>query len=267
VLIDYHTHLERGPYSLEYLSQFVEVGQKRGVSEICFTEHGHFFHESHALINNEWSNGIPRRHLADYIALVEQAKKLDFPVKLGLEMDYVPETINATRAFIAAQPFDFVLGSVHWIDGFGFDNPDTLAQWDTYSVDELYHRYFLLLGQSIESKIFDCVAHPDVIKIFGHRPSFDLAPTYCRIAQMLADNRVCLEVSTAGWRKPVNELYPHVEFLRVCLKAGVNITLASDAHEPAHVGHDFARVVPMLRDLGVQRIATFSARDIKLVNI
>lgn len=265
MLIDYHTHLERGPYTMEYLTKFIEVGSKRGVGEICFTEHGHFFHESHPLLNNPWSHGIPRRHLADYILLVEHAKAMNLPVKLGMEMDYIPETRDSIRAFITSQPFDFVLGSVHWVDGFGFDNPEWLERWESYSVDELYRRYFKLVEEAIASNIFDSIAHPDVIKIFGHRPSFSLGEVYRRVAEMLLDHQVCLEVSTAGWRKPVNELYPHLDFLRECLSRGVQITLASDAHEPEHVAHGFDRALPLLKELGLKSLATFTHRQMKIV--
>ncbi|MDP3487084.1 MAG: histidinol-phosphatase HisJ family protein [Bacillota bacterium] len=267
MLIDYHTHLERGPYTLEYVQRFVDIGRERGVSEICFTEHGHLFYESYMFLNNDWPLSIPRRHLVDYINLVEQAKGMGLPVKLGLEMDYIPQTKAQTGKFLSAQPFDFVLGSVHWIDGFGFDNPDWLDQWDARSVEDLYCRYFVLLREAVQSKMFDAIAHPDVIKIFGHRPSFSLLEEYRQVADSLADNGVCLEVSTAGWRKPVNELYPHLDFLKTCLERGVNITLASDAHEPAHVGCEFDRAVSLLRDIGVKQLATFTNRQIKIVKL
>lgn len=267
MLIDYHTHLERGPYSLEYLQTFVDTARKRGIAEICFTEHGHFFHESCKLLNNDWSLSIPRRHVADYIQLVKLAKDMGLPVKLGLEMDFIPETKVQTAHFLASHPFDFVLGSVHWIDGFGFDNPEWLSEWHTRSVDELYRRYFALLREAVQSKMFDAIAHPDVIKIFGHRPSFSLQDEYTQVADTLADNSVCLEVSTAGWRKPVNEIYPHLDFLKTCLDRGVNITLASDAHEPDHVGYDFDRAVLLLRGLGLKQLATFADRQIKMVEL
>jgi len=264
VLIDYHTHLERGPYTLEYLREFVDMGHRRGVSEVCFTEHGHLFHESYSLLNNNWSLSIPRRHLADYISLVEQAKHLGLQVKLGLEMDYITETRAQIRNFLATQPLDFVLGSVHWVDGFGFDNPDWLDQWENCSVDELYRRYFTLLREAVQSKMFDAIAHPDVIKVFGHRPSYSLREDYHELAGALAENGVCLEVSTAGWRKPVNELYPHIDLLKVCIERGVNVTLASDAHEPDHVAFEFDRAVSLLRELGLKHLATFTNRTMDL---
>lgn len=267
MLIDYHTHLERGPYTLEYLQRFMDTGRERGVSEICFTEHGHQFYESCMLLNNDWPLSMPRRYLADYINLVEQAKGLGLPVKLGLEMDYIPETKDKIGCFLSTQPFDFVLGSVHWIDGFGFDNPDWLPEWDTRSVDRLYIRYFELLREAVQSQMFDAIAHADVIKIFGHRPSFSLQEEYRQLADALTDNGVCLEVSTAGWRKPVNELYPHLNLLKLCFERGVNITLASDAHEPIHVGFEFNRAVSVLSDVGFKELATFTNRQLKIVKL
>lgn len=265
MLVDYHTHLERGPYTLDYLKRFLDVGRERGVEEVCFTEHGHLFHESWHFLNNDWPKSLERRHMGDFLALIAQAKRAGLPVKLGLEMDYVPQMQEQIRQYLCGLPLDFVLGSVHWIDSFGFDNPDWIEQWDKHDVDELYHRYFALVRQAIASRCFDALAHPDVIKIFGHRPTFDLTEEYLRTAHYLKQTGVCLEVSTAGWRKPVNELYPHEDFLRICLNAGVDVTLASDAHEPEHVGYAYPRLVGILREFGVSHIATFTNRRKYLV--
>lgn len=267
MLIDYHTHLERGPYTLEYLGHFVSMARRQGVEEICITEHGHSFYESWHLLDNDWPLKLNRRHLSDYIELINAAKTRGWPVRLGLEMDYISSTREETARFLTQNTFDFVLGSVHWVDGFGFDNPEWIEEWEHRSVDELYRRYFTLLREAVESKMFDAIAHPDVIKIFGHRPTFCLTGEYGLLAECLRDNDVCLEVSTAGWRKPVNELYPHLDLLRLCLAHGVKLTLASDAHEPKHVGFGYARAVPILRELGVKELSTFSGRKFKAVQL
>lgn len=267
MLVDYHAHLERGPYTLDYLKRFLAMGEERGVEEICFTEHGHLFHESWQLLNNDWPKTLERRNMSDYVSLVDKAKQAGLTVKLGLEMDYIPETEGQIRSYLSKLPLDFVLGSVHWIGTFGFDNPEWIGQWSELDVNEVYRSYFALVRQAINSRCFDSLAHPDVVKIFGHRPTFDLTEEYVKTAQCLKETGVCLEISTAGWRKPVNELYPHEEFLRICLSAGVDLTLASDAHEPEHVGFEFKRLVPILSQLGVNKIATFTARRKQLVEL
>lgn len=154
--------------------------------------------------------------LERYVEAVVQAPDRGLPVKLGLEVDYVPGREEALREILAPYPWDYLLGSVHFVD----------------------------LGV-------------DLVKIFGDRVPFDYGPA----AEAIAQGGVAAEVSTAGLRKPVRELYPHPDFLRACRERGVPATLGSDAHEPELVGRDFDRARELLRSAGYETVTVFEKRS------
>jgi histidinol-phosphatase (PHP family) len=190
-----------------------------------------------------------------YVDAIMQAREHGLPVKLGLEVDYAPGREEETRALLAPYPWDYLLGSVHWIDGFGIDGEPRLL--DEVGVDAAWSRYFETLAEAARSGLFDSLSHPDLVKIFGLRAAaFD----YAGVADAIAAAGVAVEVSTAGLRKPVGEVYPHPDFLAACRARGVPVTTGSDAHRPDLVGRDFDRARELLRSVGYETVTIFERR-------
>lgn len=264
MLVDYHMHLERGGLTREYLLRFVEVARQRGVDEIGITEHAYNFVEAAPLLGQPWyierySSGF---RMKDYIELLQEARDDGMPVKIGIEMDYVPGREDEIGRFLAAYPFDFVIGSVHWIDDWGFDLDP--ATWQGRDVREAYRRYFELAERAIRSGLFDVFGHPDVIKVFGYRLPAEyrdeLEEYLARLARAAAETGTCLEISSAGRRKPVGEFYPDPRLLAEARRLGVPVTLASDAHEPEHVGWAYPDLVRFARENGYDTVTVFEGR-------
>jgi histidinol-phosphatase (PHP family) len=177
------------------------------------------------------------------------------PVKLGLEVDYVPGREDETRALLAPYPWDFLLGSVHFIDGLGVDGEPRLR--DELGVEDAWRRYFDTLAGAARSGLFDSLSHPDLVKVSGDRVAdFDYGP----IADAIAQTGIAVEVSTAGLRKPVGELYPHPDFLAACRERSVPVTTGSDAHSPDIVGRDFDRARELLLAAGYETVTVFERR-------
>ena len=262
---DYHVHLEQGPFSLEWIQKFLEEGKKCGVVEIGFTEHGHRFKEAIELtasrgFRGEWVKTEATESIEDYIKIIEKAKAKGFPVKLGLELDFIPEYEKDIRAFAKFYPFDYVLGGIHWLGDFGFDHPDLIHEWDKKDIDHVYDEYFDTVLQAVEAEIYECIAHPDVIKVFGHRAEKDMGARYEEIAKTLKATKTCAEVSTAGLRKPVKELYPSASFMKYLVKYDIPIMINSDAHTPEDVGRDFDIALDFVTSFGINRLYYFSDR-------
>jgi histidinol-phosphatase (PHP family) len=286
MLLDYHMHLERGPFTPVWLDRFLATAHARGLAEIGISEHIYRFRESQQAYGAWWGDvgasarigpdaqpqpGTPAfaarwwtergtQSLAEYTTLVREAGERGLPVRLGIEADYFPGAEGAIRAIVDRAPFDYVIGSVHWIGTWGFDLLGVEGLWDGRDVDRMYREYFALLGQAARSGLFNIMAHPDLIKVLGHRPSaaLDLEALYAAAAAAFVAGGVAVEVSTAGLRKPVGELYPDPAFLRACQRRGVPLSLASDAHQPEDVGLDFAQAVALARECGYREVTAFA---------
>ena len=250
------TEAEKIAHETTAVDPFVETARANGVDGICFTEHVYYFTQTRTLWTVPYQVERCRYDLDAYVGAVLQARNRGLPVKLGLEVDFVPGREDETRALLAPYPWDFLLGSVHFIDGLGVDGAPRLV--DDVGVEETWRRYFETLMRAAQSGLFDSLAHPDLPKVFGDRVEvFDYAP----VADAIANGGVAVEVSTAGLRKPVGELYPHPEFLAACRDRGVPVTLASDAHKPSLVGRDFDRARELLRAAGYETITVFERRE------
>ena len=199
--------------------------------------------------------------VAAYRAALRVAAEAGLPVLAGIELDYLPGREAELRGWAEGHEWDLVLGSVHWLGGLGVDHPD-YPIWDAVAVDDVWERYFAAVGAAAGTGIYDVMAHPDLAKVFGHRAPEDLRERlYAEAAEAFAAAGVAVEVSTAGLRKPVGELYPAPSFLAACRRAGVPATLASDAHRPEDVGRDFDRAVAALREAGYTTLSRFRGRE------
>lgn len=259
MIVDYHMHLrtERGEIAHETraVEPYVEAAREAGVDEIGFTEHVYYFRQTCSLWTVPYQTERCVHDLESYVEAVVQARGRGLPVKLGLEVDYVPGREDETRAFLAPYPWDYLLGSVHFIDGLGVDGEPRLI--DSVGVEETWRMYFETLAAAARSGLFDSLSHPDLVKIFGERAeSFDYLP----VVDAIAESGLAVEVSTAGLHKPVGELYPHPELLAACRERGIPVTMGSDAHEPRVVGRDFGRASELLRSAGYETVTVFDQR-------
>jgi 2-C-methyl-D-erythritol 2,4-cyclodiphosphate synthase len=176
-------------------------------------------------------------------------------VKLGLEVDWVGERADELADRLAPYPFDYLLGSVHWLDGVhGVDGAVGGGAWEKWSEDEVWRRYVEALSAAAASGCFDVLSHPDLAKINGARGS---DAHYSQLAAAVDNAAVALEISSAGLRKPIGELYPDPRLLEL---SDAPVTLASDAHRPAHVGEDFGLVLELARTSGRETVSVFNGR-------
>ena len=259
MIVDYHMHLRNPREEIAHdawaVEPFVETARAAGVDEIGFTEHAYYFEQTRSLWTVPYQLERCVYDLDAYVNAVLEARERGLPVKLGLEVDYVPGREDETRALLAPYPWDYLLGSVHFIDGLGVDGEPRLL--DEVGVEETWRRYFQMLARAALSGLFDSLSHPDLVKIFGARAeSFD----YTAVADAIAESAVAVEVSTAGLRKPVGELYPHPDLLEACRERAVPVTTGSDAHKPELVGRDFDRARELLRAAGYETVTVFEQR-------
>ena len=252
MIVDYHMHLrdsqERIAHTADAVEPFVETAAERRVDEIGFTEHVYYFRQTRPLWELPYQIERCVYDLDAYVDAVVEAKRRGLPVKLGLEVDYAGGRQDELAAILEPYPWDYLLGSVHWIDGLAVDSSPDAGVWAEWPVEEVWRRYFEALAELAASGHVDVLAHPDLPKIFGRRPErIEYPPLAC----------VALEISTNGRYKPVGELYPDLELLHA---AGLPVTLASDAHVPENVGRDFELALELARAAGYETVTVFEGR-------
>ncbi len=270
MLTDYHVHLrpddEDTPPARYFTAANAEryrvVAEERGIAELGVAEHVHRFEQSLGIWQHPWWRKWARDDVDDYCAFVREETDL----KLGIEMDFVAGGEDKIAAFLEAREWDYVVGSVHFVGDAAVDleGPEWDHVWGRGDrPDRVWERYFATLAEAAGSGLYDIMAHPDLVKVWGSgRPGPERDPRhfYEPAVQAMLDADVAMEMSTAGLRKPAGELYPAPALLEMAVDAGLPIALSSDAHVPDQLGFRYEDAVTALTDAGVTEICVFEGR-------
>jgi histidinol-phosphatase (PHP family) len=273
MLTDYHVHLrpdEDGTPAARYFTpanaeRYREVAAERGIAELGVAEHVHRFTAALDVWQHPFWRSQAHDDLDDYVAFVREETDL----RLGIEADFVPGREDRMAALLDQHEWDYVVGSVHFLGDYAVDwDAEDVDIWRRESTPErVWKRYFEAVRASALSGLFDIIAHPDLVKIWGSgRPVPDTDPRryYEPCVEAMLDAGVAMEVSTAGLRKPVAEIYPARAMLEMAVEAGLPIALSSDAHLPTQLGYGYEQAVALLEDCGVREICVFEGRARRL---
>ncbi len=259
---DYHMHTPLCGHAVGLPSLYAAHALRVGLKEIGFSDHAplvsHF--DPKITMNLE--------QLPLYYEMIEDVKNRfakSLTVKIGIEADFLPGFEAETKKILKSYPFDFVIGSVHFIRRWGFDDPAERQNWTSRDINQVYRDYYELLRQSAKSKMFDVMAHVDLVKKFGNKPSADMADEVKKTAKAFKDSGMAVEINTSGLRKPCKEIYPSLWNLKIYCQAGVPLTFGSDAHLPEHVGCDFDKGVALAKAAGYKQYVIFKKRKIEKV--
>ncbi len=229
MLTDYHLHLrpdepDASPeqyFTEANVDRYLEAAATAGIEELGVSEHIDRFTQSLTIWDHPSWRTNARDDLSEYCEFVGST-----PLRLGIEMDYLTGCEDRIASVLDAHPFDYVVGSVHFIR-------DRAVDWDVYDIweavsdpDRVWQLYFDTLVEAVHSGLYDILAHPDLVKVWGGGrplPKRDPRFYYEPVVEAIAEVGIAVEVSTAGWRKPVGELYPADAFAEMCVDAGVRV--------------------------------------------
>jgi histidinol-phosphatase (PHP family) len=272
VLTDLHVHLRKDEpntpaseaFTAANVDRYREVAEERGIAELGVSEHIYRFRQALSVWEHSFWRAEAKDDMDDYVGFVREYTDL----RVGIEADFIVGREDRLANLVDQFELDYVVGSVHFLGDQAVDH-DGYDIWETnaHRPDEVWRRYFETLGEAARTGLFDILAHPDLVKVWGAqrpRPDGDLRRFYDRAMDGIAETRPAIELSTAGLRKPVRELYPATAFLEMCLEAGCPVALSSDAHEPGHVGYGYERALEVLDSLGVRELAVFEGRERRL---
>lgn len=269
MLTDYHLHLRPDDtgdaadyFTEENVERYLAAAEEHGIDELGVSEHVYRFSQALEVWRHPFWRGSARDDLDVYVEFVRQT-----PLRLGIECDFVPGSEDRI-ANLLERDFDYVIGSIHFLGDQGAVDDRRYDIWESIGdPDELWSTYFRWQAELVRSGLFDIVSHPDLVKMWGDdrpRPERDPRFHYEPLVEAIADTGIAVEVSTAGLRKPVGEIYPSRPLIEMCAQAGADFALSSDAHAPDQVGFGYDQALELLSDLGVERICVFDGRQRRL---
>lgn len=254
---DIHLHSKLCGHATGELEEYIERGIELGLAAVGFSFH------LPVTIPVNYKVNVSREELdflVGEVARLRDAYRDDIPVLFGGEADYLPGVEEEVAALVAAYPFDYVIGSVHFVGTWPFDHSRFIAKFDEWDLRELYATYFGLVCEAMRTGLYDIVGHVDLIKKFGHRPDGDWSDLIEYVCTVVRECDVCVEINTAGIDKPVGEQYASEAFVQAFAQHGIPITFGSDGHAPDEVGRYFDRAVTLARSAGHECYARFVGR-------
>ncbi len=251
---DYHMHPQGHrvqPYNLELLQPWAESARLKGLRDIAFTDHDRY-HEG-----------------VDFEAIDEvRERNPDLRIRAGIELDNDPVSGAAGLRWVEKNwdRLDFVLGSVHYLSGDRmFDSVGEEGQFQGRDIDAIYDDYFSRVRAMAATGLIDCLSHLDLIKIHGFRSRQAAGELAAETLAFIKEQDLAIELSTAGWRKPVGEQYPSIDLIRRAQQAGIPFTVASDAHSHVQQGENYERLADLMTNLGINEVCVYEAHRRQVV--
>ena len=273
--------LDEGEYSKWWLDFYLQEAINKGMKEVGIVDHLYRFRETRDYFTKymdvtssevgvkqaKWLDGVMVRSLEHFVQFIQSQKEewasKGVVLKLGIEADYFVGGEAELSTLLEGYDFDYIIGSVHFHKGWGFDNPELQHKFMEHDLLQLYKDHFETVKKAAESKLFDVIAHLDNMKVFNYRPNeADLSKMYKEVALALIENDVATEINPGlYYRYPVKEMCPSPYFLDILVSEGVTFTMSSDSHFPNDLGIYSEQIRSMLLDKGVKEIATFDKRQ------
>ena len=269
MLTDYHLHLRQDDldataaehFTEENVDRYLAAAEEHGIAELGVSEHVYRFAQALDVWDHPFWREQARDDLDAYVEFV-----LTTPLRLGIEADFIPGAEDRIANLLDERAFDYVVGSVHFLGNRAVDHEGYDVWEDDGDPERVWSRYFQTLAEAARSGLFDILAHPDLVKVWGRGrpvPERDHRFYYEPAIEAIAGSGIAVEVSTAGLRKPAKEIYPSRAFAEMCLEAGAEFALSSDAHAPEQVGYGYDEAMEFLDRLGVERLCVFEGRELR----
>jgi len=255
--IDLHNHTTRCNHAQGTIDEYIQRAIELGIDIYGFSEHAPMDFDSHYRLDF--------LEMVAYTSEVLEAKeryKDDIKILLGYEVDYLKGHIDKR---VLESKVDYLIGSVHFIDKWGFDNPEFIGGWKDKSIDDIWKAYFEAIEAMAKTGHFDIVGHFDLIKVFKFMPSQDIRTLAKPALQAIKKANMVLEINTAGFRKPVKELYPSPLLLEEAYSLDIPICFSSDAHAVEQIGFKYEEATAIAKSIGYTKAVTFEARQKQLI--
>ncbi|MBR1397973.1 MAG: histidinol-phosphatase [Selenomonadaceae bacterium] len=279
--IDYHMHFEYGDYNINWVQGFFNTASLHNINEIGITEHSHTFPTFKNLYYNDlilddspvgkfqqaWLKKNKFKHsLDDYFNFMAQLK-LNHNVKTGIEVCNF-QNQAAVKQILNNYNFDYIIGSVHFINGWAYDSSEIKDEWNNHNLQDIYECYTQQVEMLAAAHLYDVLGHPFNVRLFNHIPDFDTTPYLVRTAQALKSANMAVDVNTGTlYRYPVKEISPYPDFMKIAADYELPIIISSDAHRPEDCGRFCDEAIDYVKQFGYNQVLTFNNRQRTLVDL
>ena len=249
-MTSYHTH-SRWSDGQTSIAAMIAAAEKINLQEFGISDH--YVLTPHAETDTSWS--MPVERLGEYVdEVLSLSKTSHLTVRLGLEVDYFPENPEEIRNQLSPYPFDYLIGSVHFVDTFPVDHSaDFWAPLTQADINRIHVEYWQRVAMAAKSGLFDWLGHLDLVKKFAFRPDIDLSDYINAALDAIVDADIAIELNTSGWDKPCQEAYPDHLILSQCARRNIPVILTADAHSPEELLRHYDRGQNLLNRLGVRQ--------------
>ena len=256
--IDLHNHTVRCNHATGSMEEYIKRAIELNIDIYGFSEHAPMeFDKDYRLSFDKM------RDYENDIIKLRYKYKHSIKILLGYEVDYLKGYMD--RRVLDAN-VDYLIGSVHFLNKWGFDNPEFIGGWDSRDIDDIWQDYFNAIRDMAKSGYFDIVGHLDLIKIFKYMPKKDIRLIAKEALIEIKRSDMVIELNSAGLRKPIKEIYPSINLLSMAYELDIPITFGSDAHAIEQVGFGYNEVTKIAREIGYRKVVTFEQRDRQLLS-
>lgn len=259
MLIDLHNHTHLCNHASGTAEDYIIKAIEQNIDVYGFSDH--------APMNFDPKYRMKFNQIDEYensVLFLQEKYKDKIDIKLAYEVDFIDKYTNEE---IVKRDIDYSIGSVHFVNEWGFDNPSFIGNYKNYDIDELYALYFLAIENMAKSNLFNIVGHLDLIKVFNKRSNKDIRILAKNAIKAIKEANMVVEINTAGLRKPIKEQYPCNYLLELIYEEGINITFSSDAHKTKDVGTGLIQAKKTAKDIGFNKCAYFHKKEMILINI
>ena len=258
--IDLHNHTTLCNHATGTMEEYIQRAIELGIDVFGFSEHAPMknFEDGYRLV-------LEKKSLYENsVKQLQEKYKDDIKILLGYEVDFIDGDFILDE--IINSKVDYLIGSVHYINDWGFDNPEFIKEYEKRDINQIWRDYFDAVTLMARSGKFDIVGHLDLIKVFKYLPTQDIRQIAKNAMHAIKASNMVLEINSAGLRKPIGEQYPSMQLLQMAYEMDIPITFSSDAHSIEQVGFEYETVVFIAKQIGYTQCVTFESRDKNFVN-
>jgi len=257
MIVDLHNHTPLCNHAEGTIDEYIKkaIASKTKYFGIC----------DHAPMDFDPKYRMKFEEMQQYEKSVKNAKecyKDQIEILLGYEVDYLPNHMDER---VLTADVDYLIGSVHFLEGWGFDNPEFIGKWEEQDIDEIWQNYFDTIEAMAKSNLFDIVGHLDLIKVFKFMPNKNIIEMAKNALIAIKNSGMVIELNVSGYRKAIAESYPSEALLKEVYKLNIPITFSSDAHMPEQVALFNDEIVSLAKSVGYRECAYFTKRKINFI--